>query len=77
MQTLIVWYKLGGSTTGSYPANRSKRLSKKAIKQTLDNLINNSKWDIPFYEVHEDGMSRADDNRQYRAMCSAERRRGA
>jgi hypothetical protein len=76
MQTLIVTYKTVGGT-GSYPALRGKRLSKKSIASTLDHLTNFCQWEIVRHRIDEDGMSRAEDNRQYRSLCRAERRRGA
>lgn len=75
MQTLFVKHRTADGFK-FYPAMRAKRLSKRLIADTLANLIS-AQWDILFYSVQEDGMTRAEDERQYRSLCRAERRRAA
>ena len=75
MQTLFVKHRTSDGFK-FYPALRGKRLSKRAISNTLADL-GRAQWDILFYSVQEDGMSRAEDERQFRSMCRSERRRAA
>ena len=75
MQTLIVTYRTG-DRLGRYPALRGKRLSKAVVQRKLDHL-RSCQWDITEHTIHEDGMSRAEDDRQFRAMWRSERRRAA
>lgn len=75
MQTLIVIYQTCGRPA-AYPALRGKRLSKKAVSRSLEHL-RSCGWNITSHRIDEDGMSRAEDDRQFRSMWRSERRRAA
>lgn len=79
MQTLIVKYKtLSG--TGSYPVVQWAKGSKYTPKDPESRAREwcaSGQRDYISHRIHDDGRSRAEEERDYRAMCRAERLRGA
>lgn len=76
MQTLIVVAQYSFGRGVPYPALQGMRLSKKAVQGKLDHL-KECGWDIAEHRIVTDQRTRADEERDYRAMCRAERLRGA
>ena len=79
MQTLIVKYKTVGGT-GSYPVVQWAKGSKytpKDPESTAREWCARSQWEYVSHRVCDDGRTRAEEERDYRAMCRGERLRCA